>query len=113
MLRFANNIALLVNTERELEKALNVTKAVLNNYNMKVNRGKTKAIACRKKRLNIKTGNEKIGKINEFCYLGSKITRDGRFNAGNCSRIGQAKIAFAKTPQLLVLNIDLEIRQKC
>ena len=42
MLRFADDIALLANTERELEKALNVTKTVFNNYNMKINIGKTK-----------------------------------------------------------------------
>ena len=32
MLHFANDIALLANTERELKKALNVTETVLNNY---------------------------------------------------------------------------------
>ena len=67
-----------------------------------MNIGKTKVIACRKnpgKRcLNIKIGSEKIGEIYEFCYLGSKITRDGRCNADIRSRIAQAKKAFAKLP---------------
>ena len=42
MLRFADDIALLANTEKELEVALNVTETVFNNYNMKINIEKTK-----------------------------------------------------------------------
>ena len=91
MLRLADDIPLLANTERELEEALNVTETVFIKYNQKKNIRKTKAIACRtkpgKKRLNIKIGNEKIGEINEYCY---------RSDADIRSRIGQAKKAFAK-----------------
>ena len=84
--------------------------------NRKINIGKTKPIACRtksgKKPLNIKIDNKKIGEISELCYLGSRITRDCLFNADIRSRIGQAKKASAKRPQLLVSNIDLEIGKK-
>ena len=38
--------------------------------------------------------------------------RDDYCNADIRSRIGKAKKGFAKIPQLLVLNIDLEIRKK-
>ena len=47
MFRFADNITLLSNTERELEEALNVTETVFIKYNMKINTGKTKVITCR------------------------------------------------------------------
>ena len=40
---------LLTKTERELEEALNVTETDFNNYNMKINIGKTKMIKCRTK----------------------------------------------------------------
>ena len=36
MLRFADDIALLANAERELEEALNVAHTVFNNYNIKI-----------------------------------------------------------------------------
>ena len=62
--------------------------------------------------MNVQIGSEKIGEISEFCYLGSKITRDGRCNTDIRSRTGQAKKAFAKLPQLLVSNINLKIRKK-
>ena len=116
ILRFPDDVAMLANTERELGEALNATKTVFNNYNMEINIRKIKVIACRtqfgKKRFNIKIGNEKIGKISEFCYLGCKITRDGLCNADMRSRIGQAKKAFAKIPHILVLHTDLEIRKE-
>ena len=47
MLRFADDIALLVNPEIELVDSLNVTETFLNNYYMKINIGKTKVFACR------------------------------------------------------------------
>ena len=114
ILCFADDISLLANTKRVLEEALNLTETVFNKYNMKINIVKTKATACRtnseKKGLNIKIGNERIREIDEFHYLGTKITRNGRCNTDIRSRIGQAKKALAKIPQLLVSNIDLEIR---
>ena len=60
-------------------------RTVFKKYNTKISIGKTKAIAyrikSRKKCSNIKISNENIGEISEFCYLGSKIIRDGRCNA--------------------------------
>ena len=80
MFRFADDIDFLTNSERELEEALNVTETVFNNCNMKINIGKTKVIACRtksgKNRLKVQISIEKIKEISEFCYLGSKITKD-------------------------------------
>ena len=71
---------------------------------MKIKIRKIKVIACRtisgKKRLNVQIGNERIGEISEFRYLGIKITRDSRCNADISFGIGQAKIAFTKIPQL-------------
>ena len=103
MLHFADDISLLANTERELKEALNVTEKVFNNYKMGINIKKSNVIACRadsgKKRLNVQVGNENIGEISKFCYLGSKIKKDGRCSVNVRSRIGQAKIAFAKIPQ--------------
>ena len=50
MLRIADDIALLANTERKLEEALNLMETTFNNYNMKIKTGRTKS---GKKRLNI------------------------------------------------------------
>ena len=62
--------------------------------------------------MKVRISNEKIGEISKNCYLGSKITWDNRCNADIRSRIGQAEEAFAKLSQLLVSNIDLEVRKK-
>ena len=57
ILRFVDDVDLLVNTERELEEALNVTETDFNHYNMEINIGKSKVITCRtksgKERLNV------------------------------------------------------------
>ena len=72
MLRFANDIAMLANTKREVDLALNSTETVFIKYNVKMNITKTKVFVSRikpgKKCIYIKIGNEKIGKIKEFCY---------------------------------------------
>ena len=47
-----------------------------------------------------------------ICCLRSKIIRVGRYNATIRSTIREAKKAFIKIPQLLVVNIDIEIRKK-
>ena len=44
MLRLADNIALLANTERELDEELNVTKTDFIKYKTKINKDKTKVI---------------------------------------------------------------------
>ena len=84
---------------------MNVTEAVINKNNIKINIGKTELIACRTtagtKRLNVQIGNGKIGEISEFCYLGSKITIYCRCNADIHFRVGQTTIAFAKISQII------------
>ena len=79
---------------------MNVTETLFNNYNIKINVGKIKVITSStnsgKKRLNIKIGNEKIREISEFCYLGSKIKRDNRFNPNIGFRIGQLRKRLPK-----------------
>ena len=107
ILRFVDDIALLANTKKKLEEALNVTEAVINKNNIKINMGKPEVIASRTtlgtKRLDVQIGNRKIGEISEFCYLGSKITIDCFCNAGIHFRVGQTTIEFAK-----ILQISLE-----
>ncbi|KDR23911.1 hypothetical protein L798_10261, partial [Zootermopsis nevadensis] len=48
-----------------------------------------------------------VEEVKEFCYLGSKITKDGRSKDDIKNRLAQAKRAFFKKRSLLVSNIDL------
>jgi hypothetical protein len=70
---------------------------------MKINRNKTKIIVCGRKisgKINIVLGNQILGEVEEFCYLGSKITKDGKCQKEIRSRIAQAKKAFYQKRQL-------------
>ena len=68
-------------------------------YQLKINKKKTKILVCSKReeaRTNIKLGKQKLEEVKEFCYLGSRITNDGRSKKEIVSRIAQAKRAFYK-----------------
>jgi len=115
MLRFADDIVLLAENEKSLQKILCCMEDILTKYNMKINAKKTKVMKCTKtnsrSNMNIKLGADKLEECNEFCYLGSIITNDNRSKRDVKSRIAQAKKAFAEKRQLLTSSISLETRK--
>lgn len=67
----------------------------LGNYGMKLNENKTKVMSSNEldeKRININIKIEKQVQI--YCYLGSKITEDGKSKLDTINRIAQRKRAF-------------------
>ena len=116
MLRFADDIVLVAEKCSDLEKILNGMEKILNSgYRMKINKGKTKVMVCNRcehKDLDVKIGKEKIQEVSEFCYLGSKITKDGRSKKDIVCRIAQAKIAFYEKINLFRSKINLEIKKQ-
>jgi hypothetical protein len=66
---------------------------------MKINTQKTKVLVCSKNNITIKIhlqNNQEIKQVEEFAYLGSIISKDGRSAKEIVKRICQAKIAFNK-----------------
>ena len=59
----------------------------------------------------IRLGNETLKVIDEFCYLASKITYDGRSSEDIKCRLAMARKAFVKKRNLLTSNIDLSVRK--
>ena len=118
MLRFADDIAVLANSESELEIALNEMETVLaQGYGMKINKSKTEILVCSKKekrtKINIKLGGDKLKEVANFCYLGSQITQDGRSCRDIKQRLAQGRIAFNKKRSLLCSkNINLAARKR-
>ena len=71
MLRFADDIVILTESERDLECLMNGLDTVLNEeYKMKINRNKTKVMRCSRKKnegeMNIKLGNETLSEVDDF-----------------------------------------------
>lgn len=105
MLRCADDIAVIDESEQELSNQLHLKEEVLSEeYNLKINIKKTKVMACSndgRTKANIKLNGEMIEEVDEFVYLGSRITKDGRSKDDIISRIRQAKVAFNSKHGLL------------
>jgi len=116
MLRFADDIAVLTENEEDLQNILTVMNSIFREeYNMKINKAKTKILVCSRNeaaRPNIKLDGEALKVVDEYKYLGSTITNDGRCVKEIKSRLQQARCAFQKKKNLLTSrNIDLKIRK--
>lgn len=106
MLRFADDMALLAESEEQLEQSLQELERIMKNeYNMKLNKKKTKVMICTKQDnrnyRDIMVDGEAIQQVEQFPYLGSIITKDGRSKKEIIKRIQQAKRAFINKKNLL------------
>ena len=85
-------------------------------YNMKINKKKTKVMKCPKIinriKMNVRLQGTKLEEVEEFCYLGSIIKKDNRSKGDVKSRLAQAKNAFAEKIQLLISSIHIGIRKQ-
>ena len=81
MLRFADYIAIIVQDEINLKRALESLDDILkSNYKMKINRKKIDVMVCSKdiKNINNKMDDNALGQVPKFKYQGSIITEDGK-----------------------------------
>ena len=117
-IRFADDIALIADSEGNITQMLNCLDTILNKFKLKINTKKTKAMVVSKDdyhniNCNIHIKNEKIQQVQEFCYLGSLITQDNRSNKEIRRRITLAKQAFEKKKNLLSnKNLSIYTRKK-
>lgn len=105
-IRFADDIALVSESEKDMQRSLTAHVKILQEYQMKINANKTKTMVVTKTKeiplVKLEMDNDLIEQVQRFKYLGSTITSDG----GRCSieirqRITMAKRAFMKKRQLL------------
>jgi len=84
-------------------------------YGLKLNADKTKSLVCYKKNIssiNITLDNKRIVQVDNFKYLGSIITNDGKSIKEIRSRIGQIKNPFLKKKKLLTSkNMSMLLRK--
>jgi len=86
-----------------------------NEYNMKINNVKTKVVVCSRNertQTQIALDGGTLEQVNEYKYLGSTITEDGRSTREIISRIYQDKCAFqSKKNMFISRNIDIKVRK--
>lgn len=108
---------MLAESKEDLEEMLNGMNTLLSEeFGLRINSKKTKVMKSSKNqvtdRMSIKIGGNMVEEVKQFCYLGSKITQDGRSKEDIKSRIAQAKKSFHNKRDLLVSQIDLGLRKK-
>jgi len=97
-LRFADDIALLANSEIDLKRALVEIAICFQKDHLKINWNKTKVMTCRQidriHRLRIKIDNHTVDQVESFRYPGSIISQEGKCTVEVKSMIARAKTAF-------------------
>ena len=94
-IRYADDTALLAESEQELQDVVTKLSVLGGEYGLKVNKLKTKVMVISKQtpvpRVNIVIEGMQLKQVEEFTYLGSLITSDSR-----CEREVRRRISLAK-----------------
>ena len=81
MIRFADDIVLLATSENKLQTALIDMDNIFLTFKLNINAAKTKVMVCSRQNepnVNISLRENRIEQVNQFKYLGSIISNDGR-----------------------------------
>jgi len=115
MLRFADDIVIIVQDEVNLKRALESLDDISeSDYKMKSNRKKTEVMVCSKdpENINIKM-DDTLKQAPKFKYLGSIFTEDGKSKEGIIQRIEEAKVMFNNKKHLHCSNnLSLEMKKE-
>ena len=104
-IRYADDTVLLADNEANLQEMLDVANRSGETKGLRINAAKTKCMVISRDQacpvMNLKVGDRSIDNVNEFIYLGSLITNDGRSDTEVRRRIAIAKTSFLKMRRLL------------
>lgn len=97
-LRFADDIALIANSPKDLQTLVNLVHKSSSAFGLKINIAKTEvqAISKEPKKLNINISGTQLKQVEEFIYLGGKISQNGSCTNDIKLRIGKAVGAVQK-----------------
>ena len=114
-IRYADDTALIATSQVNLQRLVDRVVVESTAYGMEVNVKKTECMVMTKKEsvpeCTITIKGEMVKQMNNFRYLGSKITSDGRCVTDVKCRIAQAKRAFVELNNILK-NKKMSIRTR-
>lgn len=113
--RFADDQGMVANSELGLQKLMDGVVRAAEEYGMKVNGKKTKAMRISRRgigEVKIFIEGQKVEQVKRFKYLGSIISDDGRCDAEIKARIGIAKDVFSKRKELLTQKMSRSVKKK-
>lgn len=112
--RFADDQAMVANSEEGLRRIMLSLNETIERYGMKINIKKTKVmkISNEKSEMIVSIEGEKIEQVKEFKYLGSTICEDGRCRREITTRICMAKQAFTKRKELMKGSLSMDTKKR-
>ena len=114
-IRLADGTVLIVNSEKNLQKFLDVVHKQCENFGMKINVHKTEVMVfCKKKqspKIKVSLNREMLKQVNQFKYLGSIMTSDAKSTVDIKCRIAVAKTAFTEIIALLT-NLKMPFQSR-
>ena len=114
-IRFADDKAMVSNTNTGLQRIMNCLNDAGKRYGMKINLKKTKVMRIthhKNRTMKIVLEGKTIEVVNDFKYLGSLITSDGYCETEIRKRIAKAKASFTENEVLLTSNTNLQLRKR-
>ncbi|KAI5752610.1 hypothetical protein M8J77_018598 [Diaphorina citri] len=118
-LRYADDTLLVTESVDDLTYLLTKLFEVCEKYGMKINMKKTQVMHVSKKKIeeqimnmNVAIKGEKLEEVQQYKYLGARITSDGRCTTEINIRAGIAKQAFWKHKNLFRSGVKLETKLK-
>ena len=116
--RFADDQAMVSNTEQGLQNIVRKLDETAEKYDMKINIQKTKVMKITRnkdrdnKKLTIKIKGQELEQVQKFKYLGSLLNEDNRSIEDIKMRIAIAKDAFNKRKELMSKNFNKDLKKK-
>ena len=114
-LRYADDTVLLAESEKDLQRIVDVVKDKSERFGLLMNAKKTKTMVFSKHdnvpSITIKINNNLVDQVKSFQYLGVLVTEDGRSEKELVRRIALAKKKFSEMSRLLT-NHDLSLKTK-
>ena len=113
--RFADDQAMVASSQEGLQRIMSALDETARAYGMKINIGKTKVMRVSRdggRAVNVYLDDQKVEQVDNFKYLGSLITDDGRCEKEIKIRIAMAKEAFTRRRELLTKRMKASLKRK-
>ena len=113
-IRFADDQAMIGDSEEELQEIISRLHNTAKEYKMKINMGKTKVMCVTRepKVLHLKIENEKLEQVKSFVYLGATISEDGTTLKEVKTRIAIAKSKMKENREIMTSNLSIDLKSR-
>ena len=114
-LRYAEDTALIADTESKLQEIVNIVKEKSSQASLEMSVKKTKTVLISNKKINVKVSDTTLEQVKQFKYLGTQITENAKSEDEIKTRINLAKAKFGMMTNVLTarkLSTPLNLRLK-